>query len=272
MSPSPIDILKNRLASGEISVADYKEILENLKQGGNSDLVAKTKEAAFQVASIAGKSSQQLMDAIFGSNSYQDPTDSQPIEIAGVFSIFGSYFNFDRKRHLISDIKSIGFQANSRSFNYVQTTSTSRLSIKMKNNEEIEVSGLSVFTTGRKNKRLSIAYRILSSRTFSDRFERYIADLQKNNFIQVGKAKLTRDGYVIKGNSRVNLRVSMRKGYLSIGTAWSWGHGTGYVNPYEIMAGETGTGIFSDRIRFTVIDDRDVIFEIIRQMVGIKGL
>lgn len=266
-SSTPIDTLNQRLANGEITISDYNQILEKIKKTGGSSSTG-TKDVLKQGASISGK----LLETIFGSNSYTTPTDAEPLQITGDLTLYGTFFVYKGEQFFL-DIKSIGFQGYNQTINLIPADSSVHLHIVMNNGKSIFLSGLSVIIQGSRNKRLGAAYQILSSKTFDRRLREYVDELNTNGFIEVGnivKVKITKDGYLVKGGSKVNLRISAQKNFLFLGVEWGGFGNNSSMNPYEVLAGESGTGMFSDRIRFKVVNDRDVVFTVLRHLSGLS--
>ncbi len=268
MSSSPIDTLNHRLANGEISIAEYNQILEQIKKTGISSPTG-IKDMLKQGTGIAGK----LLDAVFGSNTYSIPTDAEPLQITGNFTLYGTFFVYKGERFSLLDIKSIGFQSDSKSVNLVPTGTFTYFNIVMNSGKAIFLKGMSVLIQSSRNKKIGVAYQILSSKTFDRRLREYIDELNKNGCIVVGnlvKVKITKDGYLVKGRSKVNLRISAQKKFLFLGVEWGGFGNNSNTNPYEVLAGESGTGMFSDRIRFKVVNDRDVVFTILRELSALS--
>lgn len=271
MTQNPIEILKQRLAAGEITISEYKVILEQLV--GSNKLpagVVSAKDAVLKGAVIAGKTSAKLFDTVFGSTSYKDPTDTEPLEITGDFLIYGNYFLYKKKSYLIEDVKSVGFMAYSQKINLIKMGEDSTLFVVMKDNQEIRLDGFSMLVRGGRNKRLASAYKILSSRTVENRFQRFDSSLVNNGYVETNGIRITRDGKIIQDGTQVDIRVSAQRDKLIIGSSWGLAPGgTGGSNPYEIIAGESGTSILSSRVKFEAIYDRDIVFYIIRKYAGI---
>ncbi|MGZ5056336.1 MAG: hypothetical protein ACXWAT_15535 [Methylobacter sp.] len=263
-SPSPIDTLNQRLANGEITISEYNQILEKIRNTGGSSPTG-TKDILKQGASI----SRKLLETLFGSKLYPTPTDAEPLQITSDLTLYGTFFVYKGEQFSFLDIKSIGFQGHSQTINLIPANSSVHLHIVMNNSKSIFLSGMAVIIQSGRNKRLGAAYQILSSKTFERRLREYVDELNSNGFIEVGnivKVKITKDGYLVKGGSKVNLRISAQKKFLFLGVEWADFGNNSSRNPYEVLAGESGTGMFSDRVRFKVVNDRDVVFTILRHL------
>jgi hypothetical protein len=278
MSLSPIEVLKHRLASGEISVAQYQELLTYLKADDKCAVSSITiNEAVSQSVAAAKTVAAKIRVSLFGPESYNEPTDTSPLRINSRLTIYGSYFKHKEERINILDIISIGAEFRKETTNLVWSISDSLVTLVLKNGENIQLTGFSMLTDGRTNKIVNVAYQVLSDRTFATRYQNAVNELNTNGFIKLhsnqiipmGRTKLTRDGYLIKGSSKVSLRTAARNGYLLLGTAWGDSM-AGAVNPYELVAGENGIGAFSGRIKLEIVFDTDVVFELIRRFAGIE--
>jgi len=269
----PIDVLKGRLARGEISIEEYQKILEQLKSTGccdfpSSDGIEKHSENTVCTKAGSGK----ILEYVFGPNTYDLPTDSAPLKINGRFAIYGSFFEHKGKRLGFEQIVSIGANFDTFTVNMASTSSTV-VTLVLENKEKILLTGMSMITAGRTNKLVKAAYQILSEKTFSSRYQRYLNELAANHSVVLnasqlmpfGRVSLTQDGCLVKGSSRIDLRLSAKNNCLIIGTAWGCSV-QGGVNPYEIVAGERGTSVFSNRIKVEVVFDRDVVFSLVRSL------
>lgn len=267
-SSSTIDTLNQRLANGEITISEYNQILEKIKKPADSSFTG-IKDVLKQGASISGK----FLETIFGSNSYITPTDAEPLQITGDLMLYGTFFVYKAEQFSFSDVKSVGFQGYSQAINLIPSYRSVHLHIVMINGKSIYLSGMSIIIQGSLNKRLGAAYQILSSKTFERRLREYLAELNTNGFIEVGnivKVKITKDGYLVKGGSKVNVRISAQNNFLFLGVEWGGFGNNRSMNPYEVLAGESGTGMFSDRIRFKIVNDRDVVFTILKHLSGLS--
>lgn len=261
---SSVEILKKRLAAGEISLSEYETILTHLKVGSGSSITLEgTKEVVQQGALIVGKTTAGLFNAVFGTYSYNEPSDRAPFEVDSTFKIFGTYFEHKGQKYALSDVKSIGLRAQHTSINLV-ATNYSKLSITTVSGKTIELVGRALIIKGSTNKKIAVANTILCASTFEARADRYLRKLDEQGYFEVDGVRITADGRLLKGTSSVLIRLAHARGYLALGTF----SGVSNQDPYQIIAGESGIGIFSERIRFSVIFDRDVIFAIIRRFAG----
>jgi len=276
MSSSPIDILKSRLAKGDISVAEYQSVLEQLTNTVHSGVAASdVGKKPSEITSAIQTASAKIMGAISGPKSYDIPTDAAPLEINKRFVIYGSFFEYKRNRFEFAEIVSIGANFDTQTINLVSSSSTV-VTLVLANAEKILLTGMSMITSGRTNNLVRAAYHILSEKTLAGRYKRYVDELEtrgavvlnENQLLPFGRVSLSQDGCLVKGSLRVNLRLSAKNSSLIIGTTWGSSL-QGGVNPYEVVAGENGTSAFSRRIKFDVIFDRDIVFDLIRKFSGI---
>lgn len=116
MAESAIEILKNRLAAGEISLDQYKQILNELNctsdisPGNTGSSVSSSNEA-----STMSRLAKRAYDAVLGDENYKDPVDNNPLKVTNDFTVYGSFFVYKGSKFPIADIKSIGFQGESSS-------------------------------------------------------------------------------------------------------------------------------------------------------------
>ena len=126
----------------------------------------------------------------------------------------------------------------------------------------IRVLAGSVVIKGKTNKLIAAAYQIISTATYSQRYARYADLLIGRGHITVDGVRITDSGYLEKGSTRVNLKIAKNRGFLGFGTYASFGLNSKY-KPRDVIAGENGLGVFSDKIVFSVKEDTDVIFDLI---------
>lgn len=263
---SAIETLKNRLAKGEISISEYKQIIQGLAPSHNSENLSNSLELLKRGASKLISTSSDAYTNIVGKDSVPYPTNHSPLEVTKVFKIYGDFLEYNSERYPFSEIVSISFHAKSETINFVPMGTDSNLGLVLRNGKKIDLSGKSVFIKGKTNKLLSIAHSLLSEITFNQRLKIAIDNLNGRGGIVIDGVTITRDGFFRKGSTSINIKKSSANDNLVIGTYSSFGVRYSNYDPYEVVAGETGTSILSSRVRFSVKSDTDVIFHLIRKL------
>jgi hypothetical protein len=265
-----LEILKERLAKGEISLSDYRQIASELTSSRASDLAGDSLDLVKKGASKFVSTSSTVIKDIFGTDSVPYPTNNAPFVVTKNLHIFGDFFEYKSVRFDFSEIVSLSFFAKSETMNFIPMGTNSDLCIWVKSGKKIEISGASVFIKGKTNKYMSIAYSLLSQVTYNQRLRLAVDKLSNRGGIIVDGVTITKDGYFRKGGTSVNIRKAALNENLVIGTYFSFGMRYKNYDPYEVVAGENGTSILSSRVRFSVKVDTDVNFHIIRSMADGK--
>ena len=168
---SSIDTLKNRLAKGEISISEYRQIIQELAPSHSSENLSNSLELLKRGASKLMSTSSDAYTNIVGKDSVPYPTNHSPLEITKVFKIYGDFFEFKSENHSFSEIVSISFHSKSETINFVPMGTDSNLGLVLRNGKKIDLSGMSIFIKGKTNKLLSIAHSLLSEVTFNQRLK-----------------------------------------------------------------------------------------------------
>lgn len=258
-----LDILKERLARGEITLAEFNALSsvvggkQNAADALNSSVNVLKKSAAVATDATLG-----AIRNILGPDSVPYPTNSAPLEVTKDFSIFGDFLVYKGKQYSFREIASISFFAQSGSVNFIPSGSWSDLKIKMESGDAIKIIGASFLIKGKKNKLLSIAHNILSEETFPNRLSATMKELTHSGFITVDGVRITRAGNLIKGGTTININKAWENETLVIGTYQRFGANK-RDDPWEIIASETGLSILSSRIIFSARENFDVIVSLL---------
>jgi hypothetical protein len=269
VSTDPVETLKHRLASGDILISEYNEILKALKAPtAESTSLTQAKVLITQGIAELGGASGKVWDSVFGEDSYQPPTDTCPLVINDRLEIFGSFLTFEGKKITFTEILSVGFKASSLSINLIPARKSSRLSLILNSGRVIELKCNTMIITGGENKRMRAASELLCAVTRERRINTLRSRLLEQGYTNIDKIRLAKDGMISNGSAKVNLKVAAKKNLLWIGTTRG-GNVNGSENPYEVAASENG-GIFASRISFEVFYDRDIFFPLIRELAGLN--
>jgi hypothetical protein len=249
---TPKDILDERFARGEIQIEEYRAMV-----------------AAMSGQTTASKPAEGFFSKVFGPNSVEMPTDASPLQINDTFSMFGSYFSYGRKTYRYQDIISLHFFASKSAMSGVNLDSATQLIITMFSGEKIDLKGFSILIAGKTNKLISIAHKLLAQVSFDQRLNRVVNIIRSEGSYSVDGAKIYPNGNIVKGSTRINLKTAAMRKHLALGHSFYLTSVQGYSEPYEVVAGEDGTSIFSKRVCFKVHDDTDVIFHILKVLAGV---
>jgi len=249
MDPSVKKHLDQRLVKGEISKEEYLSLLSTLSQSANSGL------------SSLGSVLTSVKDALFTEYQMVTPTDESPLVVNNDFSIYGTFLQHSGTRVPFSQIYAIGYKSSQERINGTLTRYEATLRILSRAGEIIKVTANMTFhlitkIAVKQVKLLENAYIFLNSVTFEQRLARHLAEFKVAGFIVLSgdDVRLYSNGDVQKGNLRINLTESNRKGFFQIGTSNLFAQ-----DPDSVIIGANGISFLSTRINFQLDVDKDVV-------------
>ena len=207
-------------------------------------------------------------DHFFGYDAFflPNPTDSEPMNVTSDFTLYAS--NFDSKGRRIGYESVVGLDYENASVQHGATSSLvstkNDMTITLADGTRVRVAASS-FLIGQlgKGMRIDSAYSYLSKRTFQQRVNLLVKEIEADRYFSVGSVKIFPNGNVVKGGIALNLMTARENNALEIGTS---GGLSKIRDPYEIVVGKTGTGMFSERIKFRVKHNQDVIISVISHL------
>ncbi len=162
----------------------------------------------------------------------------------------------------MSEITSIRFQASKQTINFISST-RSFLTIVVLSGASYKHKAHAMLVTGKGNQLLGLAHSVLTLRTHDQRLRFYMNQLNRVGHLDISGARISKDGWISKGNVNINLAEAWRKRHIVIGTSYEWGMFNSGKNPYEIIVGDNGLGMLSRRVSLTAYVDRDVVIQLI---------
>lgn len=227
-----IEKLKERLASGEISMEEFvqmKALITDDSEDTNSPS-----------AKIFGKVSGFVQDKM---NKGQE-TNSTRIEISnkefGTIIFEGDALVISGERRLLSSIASVNYGSGSFSFNFVPMEKATYVRVVFDDGSVFNISEDRVYTSFGAHGKLTKLYTQLAKATSQKRLNALAGRLRANGQILLSSdVQLMRDGTVSDGRSMVNLKKAATNGDIGIGMEWqSLGLSNG-SNPNLISLSET---------------------------------
>jgi hypothetical protein len=164
VEPSPIKILKNRLASGEISIEQYRCILAEIS----------------------------------GQTCYEHSIDSSLKDHAGALvlefedlKVYEHSIVYKNTAHPLSDVTSVRGGQSRTSFNFVPTQSSSSIGIQFVSGKVISISEDRLLFGGKRHEAIGRLFSTVRQITFKQR----LANLTRR-LLQQGHLELTREGLI----------------------------------------------------------------------------
>ena len=242
MTNKPLDILRERLARGEISLEEFQRLLPHLQ----------SQAAPPSPARAPAPADENPINTLARSLANYFSSDQKPIVVDGL-SVGRTFFISKGSRHAMSEIKSLSFYSFRNSINLIATTGTF-LTIFIESGAAYKHSTAAMIISGKGNANLHRAYDILAGLTFQQRLGRHLRAIAQNGTTKVSDVGISRDGWISKGKTRVHIPTAWQNKYVVIGTSLG-----SRENPYEIIVGENGTSVFAKRVRTVAYLDTDII-------------
>ena len=222
--PSPIEILKKRLASGELSIEQYRCLL----------------------VEISGQTSHgQSIDS-----GAKDHTGALIFEFEDV-KVCEHAIVYKDAVHSLSDVISVRGGQSRSSFNFVPTQNSSSIGIQFLSGEVISISEERLLFGGKRHEAIGRLFSTVQQITFKQR----LGNLTRR-LIQQGQLELTRPwvigsrqvgetiilkkgGVIVSGERSINLKTAKASGTFGLGSEWhslnAMSHKT---NPHEVVLSE----------------------------------
>lgn len=260
MTKSPTDILKARLAIGDISLEEYRQLLAEIRDEPSDG-------KSFNDAGSPGKLQ----------------TGAVVLEFEDL-RLFENAIMYRNVTHPLSDVTSVRGGQSQQSFNFVPTEKSSSVHIAFVSGEPISISEQRILFGGKRHDAIGRLLATLRKMTFNQR----VTNLAKK-LIQQGQINLTttwviggrevgevvtlrKDGTVVTPTKSVNLKVAKASGTFGLGTEWhslnAMSHKT---NPLEVVLSEKkgmlGALIPSGALKFVpFLEDIDVVHALLEWM------
>ncbi|MGE0469586.1 MAG: hypothetical protein AB7L09_12480 [Nitrospira sp.] len=222
--PSPIEILKKRLASGELSIEQYRCLL----------------------AEISGQTPhEQSIDP-----RAKDRTGALILEFEDL-KICKNAIVYRNAVHPLSDVTSVRGGQSRSSFNFVPTQNSSSIGIQFASGEAISISEDRLLFGGKRHEAIGRLFSTMRDITFKQRLVNLTRRLIEQGHLeltrpwtigsrQVGETViLKKEGVVISGERSINLRTAKASGTFGLGSQWhSLNFMSHQTDPYEVVLSE----------------------------------
>ena len=260
MNKSPQDILKTRLAAGEISLDEYRQLLAEIGKECVED------------------------------KSPRDSSPSNELKTGALFfefedlRLFENAIVYRNVAHPLSDVTSVRGVQSRQSFNFFPTERSSSLHVSFLSGDSISITEQRILLGGKRHDAIGRLLATLRKMTFNQR----LTNLAKK-LIHQGQVELTtawviggrevgelvilrKDGTVVTPTKTVDLKVAKASGTFGLGTEWrslnAMSHKT---NPSEVVLSEKkgmlGALIPSGALKFVPFaEDIDIVHALLAWM------
>jgi hypothetical protein len=249
VSESHIGVLKARLAAGEISIAEYRELLAEVR---------------------AQSPDQRHLDA-------------PPFETGRLlrefeqFRLFEHGIEINQQFHPLSQVVSVRGGQSYKSFNLVPSENRSSFAITFVSGEHASAIEERLVFGGKRHEALDHLLHEVRQVTFTHRLINLVRKLSENGRIDLYKPPLggeetvvlRKDGVVVTGTRTVDLKSAKASGTFGLGTQWRALNAVSQKsNPTEVVISES-RGLLSaliprDALRFTPYpEDVDVVHSLL---------
>jgi hypothetical protein len=260
MNPTAKEVLDMRLANGEISEPEYRDLVRTLTDSEPASWTSVVPKLRSLVSAID--------DRIFGFPPAVTPTNASPWTLTDNVVLYGDNLLHKGNRRNYSDISSINYWAVSSTVNFINIKRNNHLELVYGNGDKITMRAFGAIIESSKHRRIASAYNFLCHVTFKQRLQRYLDLLQNPGYFVAGGVRVDANGEVEKDGVRLSIPTAEERGALELGSHFGnpeYGHGA--TDPYTIVVGETRTGLFAKKIVFRVTENQDVVFDLIRYLV-----
>jgi hypothetical protein len=261
MSLSPIEILQARLASGEITIAQYRELRAELQPSNPAEL-ANPKQSAKPDLST-GRLLLKVDEICIYENAISTPEQIKPI----------------------SDVTSVSGGESSFTFNFVPFSRNSSLSIAFTNGKAISLREDRAWLGMRRHNQIHEALILIRRLTFDARFLNLALKLRIERSIELAHAqfgdtepiKLYLDGTIGTSKRRISIKEANLNGTFGTGSEKVSITGrTRSTSPNEVVISETkgffGSLIPKDAIQFTpTFHDVDIVHALLNWYANPKN-
>ncbi|RQP21867.1 hypothetical protein [Piscinibacter terrae] len=245
MSDQLVNVLKARLAAGEISIAEYRSLLAEIGEDRSSP--PSTEAPQYETGTLLGEFEQ--------------------------FRLFEYGVQVGQQFHPMSQVVSVKGGQSYKSFNFVPSQNRSSFSITFLSGEQASAVEDRLVFGGKRHNALIHFYDAVRQLTFKPRLTNLVSRLSDIGHLDIYKPPfggedtvvLRKDGVIVAGTRTVNLKTAKATGTFGLGTQW---HALNAVsqktNPAEVVMSEErgllGTLIPRAALRFTPYpDDVDVV-------------
>jgi hypothetical protein len=256
MDPEVKRQLDLRLARGEISNAEYVATLQTIRQH--------SQETPLSVVLSKVRS-------VFEKYEMVTPTASSPLVVNGDLALYDCYLTYKGRCIRYDEITSLGYRASKSTTNgmlsaysaefYLLPSSGQCVSVSISMSEGRLIAATFARAGEKPIKLLENAYLFLRDITAEQRLWWTMRDMKTKGFLDLsGKGqvvKLYPDGFIEKGNIRINLKEAHGRKLIQFGTSgWTW------ESPNTVVFRESHR-IFSPKIEVGLWVDYDVMKTVI---------
>ena len=244
MQECPINILKKRLATGEISIDEYNELSAVLAHDSQK---AKTSSKAA-------------------------PIQDKPVIIIDTKNWFGNVmFAHNGNIYYIEEIMALKSNQFTQTINFAPSH-YSGFEVTLSNGSVLEYKAVSVIIRTKKVNNLSEAFDFISKTTFSQRVHQYLHQIQVQGFFQYRDYFIYDNGDIKYKTNTVNIAEAGLQNDVEFGRKSSFSLLSSYCTPDEIWVYQKIPGKFlKQHICIKTKENRDVVYAILLKLAELKG-
>jgi hypothetical protein len=257
MNTSPNDVLKARLAAGEITIEEYRKVQAALSEPQGDIDEGQTSRCSETVH-----------------------TGALIVEFEDL-KVFQEAISYNNISHPISEVTSVRGGQSEKSFQFVPTEKSSSCYIEFTSGQSILISEKRILFAGKRHEQIANLLAIVRRVTFSHRVQNLVKKLVRDGQIPLTTAIivggkdaaaavfLRKDGTVLTPNKSVNLKTAKAIGTFGLGTEWRSLNALSHSsNPYEVVLSEKrgmlGAMVPRDALKFIpFVDDVDIVHSLL---------
>ena len=244
MDDNLIDILKKRLAVGEISIDEYRQLMSEVC---NSSFESKAQENPDLSGSL-------------DTGSFIDGIDN--------FQLYKNVIVYQDKTYKLTNVSRVYGEQSSSSVNFFPTSRRSSFGVSFTFGESINISEDKTMFAGSRHDKIGRIYSALRSLTINQRITNLAIKIKQQGEVFLTKEWnyqgkvygqniiFRRDGMLVTPTRVINLKVAKASGVFQLGSEWRGINGISKKsNPYEVILSEKkatlGFVVPSDALKFT---------------------
>jgi hypothetical protein len=172
--------------------------------------------------------------------------------------------------YAVADIRSLRYEAANSTYNFIPMSHGATMWFVLSDGDELRFNYTSTLVAGRKVKNTAEAFNYIAQRTFQQRLRKYVLLLETQGWFEYHGCRITAEGDVVRGKTRINLADAALAGRVELGR-YSWTPRFQYYTPDEFWAYEPGKKWFPKSVRVDLKEDRDAVLAIVSHFCESKG-
>lgn len=189
---------------------------------------------------------------------------AHPIKIDESNTLYHDCLLNNGKKLSHANVVSIYYRSSESAVYAITVRRESKLIIYYNNDDKAIISHYSAFVGKSMHHNIIKAYSNIGILTHEKRRQIMIEQIEKNGYVEKDGVKFTSDGNIISGNKTINIKLMYEHGEAAQGREFkSLNAFNRSYDPFVIVFGENGIGLFKNKIRYDSCIDTDIIWEVI---------